>query len=160
MKKSVHKNEEMFQRVYDQYADDIYRLCYSYMKNKMDAEDVLQETFLKYFRSRKMWESMEHSKAWLIVTASNQCKNMLKHWSRKNRDLDSCPEIAGEEKSEVDETWELVMGLPEKYKTIVYLYYYEGYDSREIGKIIHKPDSTVRTWLQQARKLLKREWEK
>lgn len=149
--------EQEFTKVYEEFADDIFRLCYSFMKNQMDAEDAVQETFLKYFHSDKKFESMEHQKAWLIVTASNHCKDLLKQRWRKAKDLDDYMDIVGEEKVMVDEVMELVMKLPEKYKTAVYLYYYEGYDSREIAHLLRKPDSTIRTYLQKARKLLRQE---
>lgn len=71
--------------------------------------------------------------------------------------MDGYDEVADEQEEMVDEMMELVMQLPEKYKTTVYLYYYEGYNSKEIAGILHKPDSTIRTYLQKARKLLKAE---
>ncbi len=149
--------EQEFTKVYEAYVDDIFRLCFSFMKNTMDAEDAVQETFLKYFHSEKKFESPEHLKAWLIVTASNHCKDLLKQWWRKRKNLDDYEETVGGETVETDGIMELVMGLPEKYKTAVYLYYYEGYDSREIARLLHKPDSTIRTYLQKARKILKQE---
>jgi len=149
--------EQEFTKVYERYVDDIFRLCFSFMKNQMDAEDVVHETFLKYFYSHKEFESPDHLKAWLIVTASNHCKDLLKQWWRKRKNLDDYEEAAGGEMVVADEMMELVMSLPEKYKTAVYLYYYEGYDSREIASLLHKPDSTIRTYLQKARKILKQE---
>lgn len=149
--------EQEFTKVYERYVDDIFRLCFSFMKNQMDAEDVVQETFLKYFYSHKEFESPDHLKAWLIVTASNHCKDLLKQWWRRRKNLDDYEEAAGGEMVVADEMMELVMSLPEKYKTAVYLYYYEGYDSREIASLLHKPDSTIRTYLQKARKILKQE---
>lgn len=149
--------KQEFTKVYETYVDDIFRLCYSFLKNRMDAEDAVQETFLKYFHSHKKFESMEHRKSWLIVTASNHCKDILKQWWRKRRNLEDYQEVIGGEEPMVDEMMELVMKLPEKYKTAVYLYYYESYDSREIAQILQKPDSTIRTYLQKARKLLKQE---
>ncbi len=149
--------EQEFTKVYERYVDDIFRLCFSFMKNQMDAEDVVQETFLKYFYSHKEFESPDHLKAWLIVTASNHCKDLLKQWWRKRKNLDDYEKAAGGEVVVADEMMELVMSLPEKYKTAVYLYYYEGYDSREIASLLHKPDSTIRTYLQKARKILKQE---
>ena len=79
--------EQEFTKVYEKFVDDIFRLCYSFMKNQMDAEDAVQETFLKYFYTDRKFESMEHRKAWLIVTASNQCKDLLKQQWRKRKDL-------------------------------------------------------------------------
>lgn len=147
--------EREFTDVYERYADDIYRLCFSFMKNHMDAEDAVQETFLKFCYSDKKFESEKHQKAWLIVTASNYCKDMLKqHW-HKRRSIEQIPETAGVEEPLVDEMMELILKLPDKYKLAVYLYYYEEYDSSEIAKMLKKPPSTVRTYLQKARKLLK-----
>lgn len=149
--------EQEFTEVYEAYVDDIYRLCFSFMKNHMDAEDAVQETFLKYYHSGKCFDSQQHLKAWLIVTASNHCKDMLKQWWRKQKSIDSYENVTEGQEAHVDEMMELVLQLPEKYKTAVYLYYYEGYDSREIARLLHKPDSTIRTYLQKARKLLKAE---
>ena len=157
----VHEmyQEQEFTKTYEMYVDDIYRLCFSFMKNHMDAEDAVQETFMKYYHSGKDFEDEGHLKAWLIVTASNHCKNLLKQWWRKGQNLEDYQETVGEGGQMVDEMMELVMKLPQKYKTAVYLYYYEGYDSREIARLLKKPDSTIRTYLQKARKLLKKELE-
>ena len=147
--------EREFSDIYERYAEDIYRLCYSFMKNHMDAEDAVQETFLKYYHSDKPFESDKHRKAWLIVTASNYCKDILKqHWY-KRQSMEQLPEAADVKEPFVDEMMELVLNLPAKYRLAVYLYYYEGYDSGEIARMIKKPPSTVRTYLQKARKLLK-----
>ncbi|MBQ9984178.1 MAG: sigma-70 family RNA polymerase sigma factor [Lachnospiraceae bacterium] len=150
--------EEQFARDYEVYVNDIYRLCFSFLKNQMDAEDAVQETFIKFYRCRNIFCTEEHKKAWLVVAASNHCKDVLKHWWRKRIEFDSGEEIVGESKDMVDEMLELVMQLPDKYKTAVYLYYYEGYDSKQIAKLLNKPDSTIRTYLQKARKMLKKEW--
>lgn len=151
--------EQSFANDYDLYVNEIYRLCFSFMKNHMDAEDAVQETFMKFYRSNRTFGSESHKKAWLIVTASNCCKNMLKHWWNRRNNLEDYTELVGSNDSEIDEMMELVMSLPEKYKTSVYLYYYEGYNSREISKIVGKPESTIRTYLQNAKKILKTELE-
>lgn len=151
--------EQSFANDYDLYVNEIYRLCFSFMKNHMDAEDAVQETFMKFYRSNRTFDSESHKKAWLIVTASNCCKNMLKHWWNRRNNLEDYTELVGSNDSEIDEMMELVMSLPEKYKTSVYLYYYEGYNSREISKIVGKPESTIRTYLQNAKKILKTELE-
>ena len=151
--------EQSFANDYDLYVNEIYRLCFSFMQNHMDAEDAVQETFMKFYRSNRTFDSESHKKAWLIVTASNCCKNMLKHWWNRRNNLEDYTELVGSNDSEIDEMMELVMSLPEKYKTSVYLYYYEGYNSREISKIVGKPESTIRTYLQNAKKILKTELE-
>ena len=151
------EQEVEFAEVYEMYVDDIYRLCFSFLKNRMDAEDAVQETFLKYYYSGKHFDTQQHLKAWLIVTASNHCKDVLKQWWRKQRSTDNLDNLESAQEQQVDEMMELVMQLPEKYKTPVYLYYYEGYNSKEIASLLHKPDSTIRTYLQKAKKLLKAE---
>lgn len=151
--------ESDFANVYESYVNDIYKLCFSFMKNSMDAEDAVQETFLKYYHLNKTFDSDEHKKAWLIVTASNQCKNMLNHWWRRRKNLEDYTDLVGQTHSEVDEIMGLVTKLPDKYKTAIYLYYYEGYNSREIAKLLGKPESTIRTYLQKAKKMLRKELE-
>lgn len=151
--------EHDFAKVYETYVNDIYRLCFSFMKNHMDAEDAVQETFLKYYHMEGTFADETHKKAWLIVTASNYCKDMLKHWWNRRKNLDEYRETAGEEGSEADEMMSLILQLPYKYKMVIYLYYYEGYNSREIAKLLKKPESTIRTYLQKAKKRLKNELE-
>ena len=99
----------------------------------------------------------EHVKGWLLVTAGNVCKNILKHWWRKNRSWQENEETKGRYDEYEIEMLELVLNLPVKYKTVVYLYYYEGCNSVQIAKLLKKPESTIRTYLQKAKKLLKQE---
>ena len=129
--------EARFQKVYDSYMQDVYRLCFSYMKNKMDTEDAVQETFCRFYQAMERVKEEEHVKGWLLVTAGNVCKNILKHWWRKNRSWQENEETKGR----YDE----------------YLYYYEGCNSVQIAKLLKKPESTIRTYLQKAKKLLKQE---
>ena len=119
----------------------------------------MQEVFLKMLKYNGMFESEEHLKAWLIVTASNYCKDQLKHWWRQRKSIDEYTDVKGGQSFEIDETLELVLKLPEKFKTVVYLYYYEGFNSNQIAEIIHKTPSTVRNYLSSARKILKNQLE-
>ena len=139
------------------YKEKVFRMALAILGDRFLSEDVVQETFLKFYYSEKHFSTEQHLKAWLIVTASNYCKDLLKQAFRKQKNLEDFREIAGEEEQHTDEIMEIVMNLPEKYKTSVYLYYYEGYNSREIAKLLHKPESTIRTYLQKARKILKQE---
>ncbi len=148
----IYNSTAIFKEIYERNVDTVYRVCYMYLKNATDAEDAVHNTFLKLFESEKAFESEEHEKAWLIRVCSNVCKNMLSHWSRKAEDI-SALEIKSEDKA--DETLISLCSLPEKLKLPVYLYYYDGYTSAEIGKMLGIPDSTVRNRLQKARQLLK-----
>lgn len=87
--------EARFQKVYDAYMQDVYRLCFSYMKNKMDTEDAVQETFCRFYQAMERVKEEEHVKGWLLVTAGNVCKNILKHWWRKNRSWQENEETKG-----------------------------------------------------------------
>ena len=144
-----------FANVYEMYVNDIYRLCFSFMKNHMDAEDAVQETFLKYYHSEKTFDTLEHKKAWLIVTASNQCKDMLKHWWRQRKNIEDYKNVLDDNSTKTDEMLAIIIELPDKYKTSIYLYYYEGYKIKEIAKILKQKQNTINSKLTRARKKLK-----
>ena len=144
--------------IYQRNKDMLYRICFAYMKTGPEAEDIIQDTFINLMKSGPFFENAQHEKAWLIRTASNLCKNALRHWWRKRENLeDKGDQLQAKESFEIDETFEVVMALPYKYKTVVYLYYYEGYDSTEIAITLQKPQSTIRYYLAEARKILKKQ---
>lgn len=149
-----NKKNEDFIVVYNKYVDTVYRVCYMYYKNKSDTEDAVQTTFIKLLETDKTFNDLEHIKAWLIVTASNICKNSLKHWYRRLISLNSIEDEL-ESKENFSNLLESVLKLPAKYKIIIYMYYYEGYNSREIAKLLNKNESTIRTYLKKGRELLK-----
>ena len=156
--KNLRLDKQLFTRIYHQYVDTVYRISFSFLKNEHDAKDAVQEVFIKLLNSNKEFENEEHIKAWLIVTTSNYCKNIVSGWWWKRKSIEDSEMIEGEITKE-DRIINLVLALPDKYKIPVYMYYYEGYDSKEISRILGKPDSTIRTYLQKARRLLKEELE-
>jgi RNA polymerase sigma-70 factor (ECF subfamily) len=124
-----------------------------YLKNPADAEDAVHNTFVKLIEKQMVFENELHEKNWLIKVASNISKNMLRHWSRYNADLE---EVTGEGVTdEYSEVLDAVSRLPDNLKVPVYLFYYHGYSSKEISDITGEKDSTVRNRLQKARKLLR-----
>jgi len=141
--------------IYERNKDMVYRICFAYMKNVMDTEDVIQDTFCNLIKSGAAFESAEHEKAWIIRTATNLCKNALRHWWRGHESLDDHEALQAKDVFEIDSAFNAVMTLPDKYKTVVYLHYYEGYDSVEISKLLKKPQSTIRWYLSQSRKILR-----
>lgn len=145
--------EEQFIEVYSRQVSTVYRVCYSFMKTRSDAEDMVQETFLRLLSNRPKFENERHEKAWLVVTASNLCKDSLKKWWRKNENIDDFGEIP-EEEPEEDSILECILRLPADYKDAVYLYYYEGYTTVEIARHLKCPEATVRSRLSRARKQL------
>lgn len=141
--------------IYYRHVDTVYRVCYSFMKNKPETEDMVQETFLRLISSGKNFESEKHERAWLIVTASNLCRDQLKMWWRKTENIDDhAVGIPGEEPAD-NPVLDAVLELPPKYKAVVYMYYYEGYTTGEMAKYLSCPHTTVRSRLARARKLLK-----
>ncbi len=141
--------------IYNRNVDTVYRVCYSFMKNRQAAEDMVQETFLKLISVGAKFQSPQHERAWLIVTASNLCKNALSHWTSRLESIDEHGELQAPPE-EPDAVLEAIMALPVNYKTPVYMYYYEGYATREIAGLLHCPHATVRTRLARARKMLKK----
>ncbi|NMA85749.1 MAG: sigma-70 family RNA polymerase sigma factor [Tissierellia bacterium] len=142
--------------IYNRNVDTVYRISLMYLKNIPDAEDAVQDIFLKLIRENHKFESLEHEKAWLIVTSQNYCKNILKNWWRKKRtDINNTLEPSYKENFTMDSTWQQVLKLPKKYKMVIYLYYYEGYTTDEISKILQTKSSTIRSRLYRARKRLK-----
>ena len=152
----VLRTGEELEEIYRRHADTVYRVCFSFMKNPADTEDMVQETFLRLLSSGKAFSSREHEKAWLIVTAANACKDALKRWWRRSEDLSSCRCVAEDAPFAIDGVLGAILALPPDYKEAVYLYYYEGYTTPEVAKILHRPQSTVRSRLARARKLLEK----
>lgn len=143
--------ESLFHR----HADLIYRICILYLKDRTDAEDALQSTFLKYLEKRPVFRDDDHARAWLIVTAKNLCRNQLSYWFNRLRSPGEILESRSSGPPENRETLEAIMALPEKNREVIYLYYYEGYTTEEIGEILSRNHSTVRTQLVRGRELLK-----
>lgn len=157
--KEVLVDSGKLQEIYNRYFDTIYRICFLYMKNEADTLDAVQETFLRLMQSGFMEYSEEKTKAWLIVTASNYCKKQLGHWWRRKREVFEETVLENATEQTLHPVVEAVQDLPKKYRILIYLYYYEGYKTGEIGSMLGISASTVQTRLAKARKLLKLEIE-
>lgn len=155
MANSLLRTDKEIAEIYERNVDTVYRVCFTYMKNKTDTEDMVQNTFLRLLSYNRPFSSLAHEKAWLIVTAGNLCKDFYKSmWHKARTDLE--PEtLSAQPDFEIDETLSLILSLPDKYKTAVYLYYYEGYSTVEIAKLLHKNKSTIRVYLHKSREILK-----
>lgn len=159
MKGSLLRSNEELLQMYNRHVDTVYRVCFMYMKNRHDTEDMVQNTFIKLMRDQTVFHSEEHEKAWLIRTASNLCKDYFRNWWSKTVGMDKVAEQAVEQPFATDDNFHRIMDLPPKYKTVLYLYYYEGYSTVEIAKMLDKNQSTIRSHLHTARKLLRMEME-
>lgn len=136
-----------------QYGDMLFRLCMIMLKNESDAEDAVQETYIKYFQKAPSFETQEHQKAWLIRVAANKCRDTLRFRVRH-------PQINYEDLSKfVSDSsssgiLEALTMLPEKFRLVLTLYYIEEYRIEDIAKIIGRTSSAVKMRLQKGRKLL------
>lgn len=138
----------------ERYKDDVYRICYLYLRNKAEVDDAFQDVFLKYMQTNKEFESDEHEKAWICRVTINKCKDIVKSFRYKFISLDNIPELTYE--SEKDSTvLDTILSLPHKYKAALYLHYYEGYKASEIAIILGSSENTVYSQLSRARVLLK-----
>ncbi len=147
------------QELYEKFFDTVYRICFLYMKNEADTCDMVQETFLKLLLNEAKFDTQEKAKAWLIVTASNTCKSSLRMAWRKKRVVYEESMILEQVARDDAPVLELVRSLEDKYGIPVYLYYYEGYQTGEIAKMLGSNPSTIQTRLAKARKLLRMELE-
>lgn len=141
--------------VCEKYFNMIYKLALAQTRDINIAEDVTSDVFLKYMESKKVFESEEHIKAWLLRVTINASRSVFSSsWFKKTVPLDETLEAAGipEEESEV---YLAVMNLPEKYRTVIHLFYYEDFSVLEIAKILNSTESTVKSQLFRARGLLK-----
>ena len=152
MKLKTNEQRE-YQEIVEKYSNMVYRLAYFYTNSKYDVDDIYQDVFLKYLQNKKQFENEEHKKAWLIRVTINCCKKLwLSSWKRKIIPLDD------EIKFEMEENIGLyneIKKLPKKYRVVIHLFYYEQYSVKDISKILKQKESTIRTWLTRARKLLK-----
>lgn len=136
------------------YENTLYRTALSVTKNREDALDMVQETFIRWMTSRPSFESDEHEKAWLLRVVINLSRNLVSSAAHRTSEelLDIYPAKEEEEKWLLEE----VMKLPEKYREVIHLYYYEGYSTAEIAKILDTRESTVRSQMLRARRQLKK----
>lgn len=138
----------------DVYGDCVYRVILQHMQQEADAQDVLQDVFMKLMKNKPFFENAQKEKAWVLRVAINTCKDRWKYERlRKHEELFEAFEQ--EHKEESFEVLPYVMKLPQKYRDVIYLHYYEDYSVKEIAKILQKKETTVLTWLRRARKKLK-----
>lgn len=147
-----------YEQIVRKNIDTVYRIAISYTKTPADADDIVQQTFMKLLTKKVLFTDEEHVKRWLIRVCINECNSLFSSFWRKNVDsIDAMtvePEFTMQESSEL---YEAIKELPAKCSIVIYLFYYEGYSSKEIADILHIKEATVRTRLVRARKLLRTE---
>ena len=141
-------------QILDTYGDTILRYAYSYLHNRSDTEEVLQDTLIQFLKTRPVFESDEHEKAWLLRVAGNLCKNRLKYNSLRQTD-ELREELIAEQREDLSFIWDAVQALPVQYREVIHLFYREGYSTREISQILGRKEATIRSDLSRGRGKLK-----
>ena len=154
--------EEQFCEKYERYKNSVFAVIYNYVQNIADAEDILQDVFLKFYSSETEFSEEEHVKAWLLRVGINASKNHLRMvQNRRSAVLDET--LLYDEENPEYELLSYVQRLPEKYRIPLHLYYYESYTVKEIAQILEMPQATVKIRLKRGREqlgkiLVKEEW--
>lgn len=147
----VNRKAEYFFNV---FGNSVLRLAYSYLHNKEDSEEVLQETLIRYINSAPAFENDDHAKAWLLRVASNLSKNRIDYNRRRQTD-ELNEELVAEERSDLSFVWEAVKSLKPAQREAIHLFYEEGYSTKEIASILDRNESSVRSDLKRGREALK-----
>lgn len=157
MKKTNDTLIEDFQALYNRQVNRVYKLAMVMLGSRTDAEDVVQMVFLKVWEKKINFQDQDHETAWILTVTRNQCKDILKSYDRKHcspQEEMSQSGIAFETPME-NAVWLALKSLEEKYRLLLYLYYYEGYSVRELTKILRRKESTLQTQLAAGRRKLK-----
>lgn len=153
-------SETEIQKIYETYKDLVFRIAMIRLMNEQDAYDVVQTVFLKIIDSVPVFQDVEHEKRWVIRVTCNTCYSILRRPWRKHKEyIEEIQKEFYENDLENFCVLDMVLQLPDQYKNIVYLYYYEGYKYREIAEILKEKESTVKMRMKRAKEILKKELE-
>lgn len=139
-------------RIVEEYSPMLLRLAYSRLDSAADAEDCVQEVFLKLMEKTPRFRSPEHEKAWLIRVTINQASDMRRKTVGRNLPLEDAPETVSDDEPSLLSQLRL---LPDKYASVLHLHYYEGYTLKEIAKLLALPTATVGTRLARGKEKLR-----
>lgn len=159
-KKEIVVDREEYLRIADRYIDMVYRVALNSCKNTYDADDVVQNTFMKLLKCKKNFESDEHVRNWLIKVAVNECNSIWssswkKEMSLWMRGMTAHIMSLFFSQEGQGELYEKLMELPPKYRQVLYLYYYEEFSISEIAGVLKISETAVSTRLQRARLKIK-----
>ena len=153
-------NDE-FYTLYERNVETVYQIAFMHFKNRSDAEDAVQNVFLKVYDLKPVFDNEKHEKAWFIVTARNHCRDIMRTWWFRRRSSDETELMYNQfDDEEEGEITRVLMNLPAKYREILYLYYYKEYSVKEIADMLNMKESTLRTQLCRARDKMKKYLEK
>jgi RNA polymerase sigma factor (sigma-70 family) len=154
VEKELCERKKFVSDMFDSYSNMVFRLSFIYLKNRLDAEDAVQEVFIRLYKTQIHFNEAEHVKAWLLKVTINYCRSIIKNpWHKRVLITDGIIAAVDDEKKKniIAE----VLELPTKYRDVIYLFYYEGYSTAEISQLIKEKEPTIRTRLMRGRKLLK-----
>ena len=144
------------QVVMEKYKDNLFSAAFSICKSAADADDVVQDTLIQYHMTDKQFDNEQHIRAWLLRVAINKAKNVnMSFWRRASAPLEDYTETLVFETPEAKWLFTEVLKLPEKYRIVIHLYYYEDYPVKEIAQILHTSESNIKVRLSRGRKMLK-----
>lgn len=149
--------EQEFEQKYYEYKKMLYNIAYSYVHNQMDADDVIQDVFIKYLKSNETFQTVENEKYWLIRVTINTCKSYLKQTRFKYIELneDIVNKTCDVELEEEQRYFLIITSLPHKYQEVIILYYYEDLKINEISTVLKISVSAVKKRLERARNMIK-----
>ena len=158
MPETALRTDADFEAFYERHWKYVYRLCFSYLQSEAEAEDAAEDIFVKVLKGSHAFQNVTHERKWLCVCAVNLCKDRLKSFERSRvdpLDEEAAPEAAAPAGEEYPEVRDAVMQLPARLKDVILLYYFAGYRTGEIARILSRPPSTVRNQLKDARNRLR-----
>ena len=148
-------SESEFNIKYKLYKDTIYNIAYTYFKNISDSEDIVQEVFIKYLNSEKVFKNLDNEKYFLIRVTINECKNQLKSSWKKKVLVDDESILNVSDDTEKEKYFNIVTSLEPKYKEVIVLYYYENLKINDIAQILKISTSNVKKRLERGRLKIK-----
>ena len=148
-------SESEFNLKYKLYKDTIYSIAYTYFKNISDSEDIVQEVFIKYLNSDKVFKNLDNEKYFLIRVTINECKNQLKSSWKKKVLVDDESILNVSDDTEKEKYFNIVTSLEPKYKEVIVLYYYENLQINDIAQILKISTSNVKKRLERGRLKIK-----
>ena len=147
--------KDLFIQRAQRYMDDLFRLAFSWLKSRADADDVTQTVLLRLYETDKIFESEEHVRHWLVRVTINECKKYWRSPWWRTEDFTDYANTLVFEQPEASGLFDAVMALGPKYRIVIFLYYYEGYSIEEISQVLKLPRGTVGTRLKRGREQLK-----
>ena len=153
---SLRTSEEITE-IYHRNVNSVFGVSMLYLKNRTDAEDMVQNVFFKFIDKQPVFKDKNHEKGWFITVTKNMCKNsLLSPWKSKRNAFDDADLITYNQKFyEEGSLINALKKLNDKYRIVIYLYYYEELSAREISEILDEKEGTVRTWLTRGREKLR-----